>query len=279
MSIWIGDIGGSSSRWGVLGRGPGEILPGSFPGFNPLTGDPGPLQARLRGAWQVTGGEGPAEVFAYGAGCGSQVRAARMRQVLAEVWPEARIDVQTDLLGAARSVYGSKPGLVLILGTGMNAGHYDGGFMHTPMPSLGYILGDEGSGADIGKHLLRDALYGLVPTRISGALFPQGMDLGAVLSEVYRSTAAQAYVASFTAALAGHRHEHYVHDLVASRFFALARLLERFFAEDERREVKAVGAVAHGFRDLLQMALGREGMLLTAVERDPLPGLLAFHRP
>ncbi|HRN38708.1 MAG TPA: hypothetical protein PLL18_17495, partial [Flavobacteriales bacterium] len=104
-------------------------------------------------------------------------------------------------------------------------------------------------------------------------------DLGAVLSEVYRSTAAQAYVASFTAALAGHRHEHYVHDLVSSRFFALARLLERFFAEDERREVKAVGAVAHGFRDLLQMALGREGMLLTAVERDPLPGLLAFHRP
>lgn len=277
MATWVGDIGGSSSRWAVIAGGVGTELPGPFPGFNPLVGDPSAMQAALREAAHLLPGATATQVVAYGAGCGAPVRARCVQQALAGVWPGAQVQVESDLLGAARGLYGDGKGLVLNLGTGMNSGYYDGLFLHTPMPSLGYMLGDEGSGADIGKHLLRDALYGSVPGAIAASLFPQGLDLPAVLEATYRSPGPQAYVASFTAKLAGHVDHPYVHDLVMARFFAMARLLERFFAPDERREVKAVGSVAYGFQGLLATALDHYGMALMGVLRDPLPGLIAFH--
>jgi len=278
MILLIGDIGGTSSRWALLSSPDDETRTIDLPGFNPVTGDPVAMQAALRQSG--IGGEaenGPLKVIAYGAGCGAKARADLLRTALAEVWPHAHIQVETDLLGAARGLYGSDAGLVLILGTGMNVGYYDGSALHMPMPSLGYILGDEGSGADIGKHLLRDALYGVLPEPLKDRLFPDGLDLASVLGSTYRSSGPQAYLASFTALLADHLEETYVHDLVASRFFALTRLLARCFSAQELQQVRASGSVALGFRQVLTEALGQRRMHLTAVERDPLPGLAAYH--
>lgn len=278
MALLIGDIGGSSSRWAVLDRDRQEVAAQALPGFNPSTGDPAALQHALAKLAIGTKGDGkPLEVVAYGAGCGHRQRAQRMREALEAVWPHALVQVETDLLGAARSLYGAERGLALILGTGMNTGYYDGHQLYTPLPSLGFILGDEGSGADIGKHLLRDALYDLVPEALRNALFPQGADLPCILREVHGPTGAQAYVASFTAALQNHLHEQYVHDLLASRFFALSRLIAGFFSAAERAEVRAVGSVAHGFRNLLEVAMDHRGMKLTAVAKDPMPGLIRYH--
>jgi len=249
-----------------------------IPGFNPVTGDPGSMQAALANQEMTDAiGGHVRQVVAYGAGCGTRTRSEVLRRALAHVWPQAIIGVESDLLGAARGLYGRGQGLVLILGTGMNAGHFDGTYLHTPMPSLGYILGDEGSGADIGKHLLRDALYGLVPPAVHDRLFPQGPDLPAVINATYRSTSPQAYVASFTAALSDHLDNTYVHDLIASRFFALARLLPKYFAPHELEQVRASGSVANAFQQILGQVLAQQGMDLTAVASDPLPGLLEFH--
>lgn len=231
------------------------------------------MQAALRNA-----GLGNVEhVTAYGAGCGTKARSDRMRAALHEVWPDAALVIESDLLGAARSLYGMEAGLVLILGTGMNAGLYDGSRLHLPMPSIGYVLGDEGSGADIGKHVLRDALYANLPMTLHKVLFPEGLDLPAVLEAVHRSTAAQAFLASFAAPLAAHAEELHVHDLVASRFDALARILARFFTMEQRRQVRACGSVAWGFRAILKEVLAQRGMQLTVAEPEPLPGLLRFH--
>lgn len=278
MPLLIGDIGGTRSSWALLSSAEGDPRTVELPGFNPVTGDPSALQTALRMAdLDVEAKNGPLTIFAYGAGCGAKPRAERLRVALADVWPHAHIQVGTDLLGAARGLYGNEAGLVLILGTGMNVGHYDGSFLHLPMPSLGYILGDEGSGADIGKHLLRDALYGILPEQLKDRLFPQRLDLSEVLEATYRSPRPQAYLASHTARLAEHLDETYVHDLVAARFFALTRLLARCFSAQELQQVRASGSVAHGFRQILKDALGQRRMHLTAVERDPMPGLVAYH--
>lgn len=278
MALLIGDIGGSSSRWAVITGGQGRLLPGTFPGYNPATGSPQALQAALAGEELAQAiGEEVGEVVAYGAGCGASTRAELLRSALAQAWPRAAITVESDLLGAARGLYGTEQGLALVLGTGMNAGHFEGTSLQAPMPSLGYILGDEGSGADIGKHVLRDALYGMAPAGLVETLFPQGIDLGAVLQGTYRSAAPQAYVASFTAALAQHADEAYVQELVASRFRALAHLLSRFFSAEQRQQVRASGSVALAFQGILGDVLAREGMQLAAVIKDPLPGLLALH--
>lgn len=278
MTLLIGDIGGTGSRWALAARPGTPSRPIDLPGFNPVTGGPAALQAALRRSGiGEEAGDGPLQVVAYGAGCGAKARADRLRAALADVWPHARIQVETDLLGAARSLYGNDAGLVLILGTGMNAGYYDGRFLHLPMPSLGYILGDEGSGADIGKHLLRDALNGVLPEPLKARLFPNGLALPEVLESTYRSPGPQVYLASFAASLADHVEDTYVHDLVTARFVALTRLLGRCFSEQELQQVRASGAVAFGFRQLLAEVLERRRMRLVTVVRDPMPGLLAYH--
>ena len=145
------------------------------------------------------------------------------------------------------------------------------------MPSLGHVLGDEGSGADIGKHLLRDALYGQMPADLVAMLFPNGMDLPSILERIHRSAAPQAYLASFTARLADQLTDTYAHDLIVSRFFALTRILAHFFSAQEYQEVRAIGSVAFGFQGILQEALAHRRMNLTSVQHDPMPGLVKYH--
>jgi len=274
----IADIGGTSSRWAALDASGAAELPGALPGFNPAVGDPSALQAALGGNGPITAGSSAVdELLVYGAGCGSVERKALMRDALRPFWPAARITVESDLLGAARGLYGRKAGLVLILGTGMNAGYYDGHDLHTPMPSLGYVLGDECSGADIGKRLLRDQFYQRIPERIAKLLFPESLELSEVVKALYREPAPQSWLASFTARLADHLDEAYVAGLIGTRAEALAEVLGSFFTPEEYHETRALGSVAFGFKPLLEAALAKKGIRLSEVRKDPMAGLLAYH--
>lgn len=218
-----------------------------------------------------------AEIFAYGAGCGSPERAMRMAETLLRIWPDARVDVASDLMGAAHGLLGDRTGLVLILGTGMNAGWYDGTVLHQPMPSLGYILGDEGSGADIGKRIVHDALHGRLPKDVMELAFPHGADVAEVVKQVYRGSAPQAWLASFTGRLVTGSAHPYVQEVLSERFGRLARLLGGYFTDDQRSKVYATGSVAFGLNEALRSALAEEGMRLTDVQPSPLPGLLRYH--
>jgi len=271
----VADIGGTSSRWGVLGAGNDAVIIDGLPGFNPAVGEPDPF---VRAVGERFAAEGIAvdDVFAYGAGCGTYDRAGRMAEALLSIWPNARVDVSSDLVGAAHGLLGGSEGLVLILGTGMNAGWYDGAIVHQPMPSIGYILGDEGSGADIGKHLLQAALRGRMPQDLLERIWPHGTDTAEVVEHLYRGGSPQAWLASFTGVLAGSLEHPWAVGLVASRFRELAVLLRTFFNESQRARIVATGSVAYGMSGLLRSALADEGMLLSDVQRSPLPGLLRF---
>ncbi|MEO8733953.1 MAG: hypothetical protein ABI373_06455, partial [Flavobacteriales bacterium] len=245
MSLLIADIGGTSSRWASLDTSGAAELPCVLPGFNPAVGDPSALRAALGAHGPITAGASAVEeLVVYGAGCGTEERKTLMREALQPFWPAARITVGSDLLGAARGLYGRHAGLVLILGTGMNAGYYDGQQLRTPMPSLGYVLGDECSGADIGKQLLRDRFYQRIPERIEKLLFPEAIELSEVVRAIYREPAPQSWLASFTARLADHLDEPYVAALIGARAVALAEVLENFFTPEEYRETRALGSVA-----------------------------------
>lgn len=282
----IAEIGASSSRWGYVEGAVELTYPAkgiSIPGFNPLNGDAALFGSAVHTYFSQQAPEVllASRVIAYGAGCSSSQRSASMRAALQPLWPAGvPITVETDLLGAARGLSGTNPGLVLILGTGMNAGYYDGQQLFRPMPSLGWILGDEGSGADIGRTLLQDAFYRRMPEPVLHALFGvEGPDLESVLDEVHRQPFPARALASRTAMLAPLMDQPYVRDLIVSRFHALAEVLVAFFPPEQCAEVQATGSVAFGFRELLGEVLLDRGMTLIAVERDPLPGLMHYHRP
>ncbi len=281
----IGEIGGTSSRWAVLeGAAQATTWPvrgERWPGFNPVSGDGAAFASAVGAAWRVACPLAleAEEVVVYGAGCGSEERRARMRDALFQVWPSARITVDSDLMGAALGLCGTTPALTLILGTGMNAGYFDGTRLHRPMPSLGYLLGDEASGADIGRQLLQDAFYGRIPEisrqRILGEPMPA---LSEVLERVHGAPHPARELAAYTALLAPHLDDAYVRELLLGRFHALAELLVQFFEPERTATVCATGSVAYGFRELLAEVLLDRGMTLSVVEPDPLLGLVHHHR-
>lgn len=275
MSLLIADIGGSSSRWALLDASGAEQHRDGLPGFNPASGDPAAFISAVRGAiaaWPVQ------RMEVYGAGCGNDERKQRMRAALAEVKPGARIDVHTDLLGSARALFGRASGIALILGTGMNAGRFDGNTLHTPMPSLGYILGDECSGADLGKCALIAALHGRMPDALRQHVFPQGIGMDVVAAQLYRGPAPQAWLASFARPLLEARDHPFVAQLIAERCACLAELLARYFGGGPTPEVRATGSIAFALRSELAAALKERGFTLTAVEPSPMPGLIRYHR-
>ncbi len=271
----VADIGGTSSRWGVLREGNDAQVLDGLPGFNPAIGSPELFLRAVRERFQREAID-VADLFVYGAGCGTPERAARMAEALLSIWPAARVDISSDLLGAAHALLGDRSGLVLILGTGMNAGWYDGSTLHTPMPSLGYILGDEGSGADIGKHLVREALHGRLPADLLRLVFPDGADLAAVVQALYRGGSPQAWLASFTGRLSPAFAHPLVLELTTARFRELARVLSGYFTQEQRASVYAIGSVAFGLKEPLRAALAEFGMELTVVQASPLPGLLRY---
>ncbi len=284
MDTLIGEIGGSSSRWAWLKGGEDLVFPNGgahLPGFNPLSGDAIAFQDGLR---QFFIQEAPAifkvdDMRIYAAGCGTLQRCERMHEVLQEVWPHARIEVDTDIMGAAIGLCGEQPGLVLILGTGMNAGYFNGSKLHRPMPSLGYILGDEGSGADIGRTLLQDAFYRRMPPEVAEVLFGiDGPSQPQIMEEIYRSAAPAMKLASRTSLLASISDHPYVRNLVIGRFHELAQILVTFFDPEQRAHVYATGSVAFGFKELLSECLLEYGMELKMVTKDPLMGLIAHAR-
>ncbi len=278
-SLLIADIGGSSSRWALLRSIVADVIVEGVTGYNPATGDANAfvdaLQERFHAHPEMLSA---GRLIIYGAGCGSDQRRSRMNEVLREVWPNAAIEVHNDLLGSARGLCGDRKGLVLILGTGMNAGWFDGSVLHQPMPSLGYVLGDEGSGADLGKQLLLDTFYGRLPEESRAALFPSGIELAGVIDGIYRSAGPQAYLGSFAVKVADHIGDDHLHRMVVARFRALAELIHSFFPSAQRKHVFATGSVAFGLQDVLGPCLAEHGMTLTAVVRDPLSGLVHYHR-
>ena len=118
-------------------------------------------------------GRTPDVIQFYGAGCGHAVARARVVQALKMVFPRAVLDVAGDLLGAARATAGQKAGICCILGTGSASGYYDGQQIADQVPSLGYLLGDQGSGADIGRTLLQAYFYRQMPNDLQAAFEAQ----------------------------------------------------------------------------------------------------------
>lgn len=274
-ALLIGDVGGSSSRWALVEGLHTTLLheDGPWPGWNAATGDGAALMGRLHEAASRLAGVD--RVLVHAAGCGTAARAQRLATALAPLLPQAEIAVEDDLLGAARAVWGNTPGLALIAGTGMNAGRYDGGRLCAGIPSLGYILGDEGSGADIGRALLRDALRERMPPQVCEAVFGSVPVLAEVVEQLYRRGGGAAFLAGPVARLAAVRDEPYVRALLGERFDALAAEVGRVLGEGELR---AVGSVAAGFREELAAALQRHGLVLTRAVADPLPGLITYAR-
>ena len=215
-------------------------------------------------------------VYFYGAGC-IEPFSQTVRSVLKDLFPCCKVEVESDLLGAARALCGHEPGIACILGTGSNSCLYDGRdiIMHTP--PLGYILGDEGSGSFLGKVLVNGLFKGVLPDELKQAFCSKyDMELPGIIEHVYREPSANRFLASLVPFIVEHRNHPSIHDLLVDAF---RQFLVRNVAIYGHKEmpIHCVGGIAYQFADELSEAAASEGMQMGRIMLRPIQSIVQYH--
>ena len=277
-AILTADSGSTKTHW-ILSSEQGDILEIKTAGINPVRDSQSVvlhvLQHELLS--QMPDGYSPRRIHFYGAGCIAPF-SQTVCDALATLFPEAAIQVDTDLMGAARALCGDRPGIVCILGTGANCGLYDGQHITVHVPPLGYILGDEGSGAVLGRTLLGNVFKGLLDQEVIDAFHREtGLGLPDVIQRVYRESQPNVFLASLVPFISRHMDNPGVAEMVVEAFRQFVRRnVARFRALHS--DVHFVGSIAHIFRAPLAEALSREGMHLGTVLQDPAIQMALYHK-
>lgn len=278
MKRLIADSGSTKTDWTLLDNGQVAIRI-QTEGINPYHQSEDDIRAVLRDELlpslsSFLHASPTTNIYFYGSGVRPELEEV-MHRLLLEVFPSAsHIEAHGDLLGAAIAVCGREPGQACILGTGANSCLYDGERIVQNTPSLGYILGDEGSGAVLGVRFLNALLKGRLSVSLREAFFEsQQMSEADVISRVYRQPLANRWLASLSPFIHSHLDDPGVRDIVIDNF-------RRFFclnlAPYGRRDlpVGAVGSVAWYYHDELAEAARLEGFTLGRIECSPMDGLI-----
>ncbi|MBR1389364.1 MAG: ATPase [Prevotella sp.] len=278
--ILIADSGSTKTDWAMVSpdvKGDARIL--KTQGLNPFHQGHHLIQRILAEKLlpQVGGAEVSSVVF-YGSGIRPE-QESRMTSFLREVFPQAgRIAVHSDMLGAARAVCGCHEGVACILGTGANSCLYDGKAIVANTPALGYILGDEGSGASLGKRLLNALYKGQLSKEIMADFESEtGLSMADVIERVYRQPMANRFLASLSEFIHRHLGDEGVRQMVVSTF-------REFFSKNIRPygrqdlPVSCVGSIAWHYQSELREAAGAEGFSLGEVVKSPIEGLVLGHQ-
>lgn len=215
------------------------------------------------------------QVHFYGAGC-IRPFSLSVSDVLGQTFPSASIHVYSDLLGAARALCGNEEGIACILGTGSNSCLCNHGEIIRNISPLGYILGDEGSGAVLGRLLLSEMAKGTMQELWPVFSKQYNMTMPDVISKVYRQTQANRFLASITPFIKEHIHLPHVRHMVTTEF---TRFLQRNVLPYGRTDlpVNFVGGIANHFTDEIRTACGLCGLEMGKVIAKPAKNMLKYH--
>jgi glucosamine kinase len=217
-------------------------------------------------------------IYFYGAGCEADSKKEIIREALLLVFPLSSIEINSDMIGAARAMCGSNPGIAAILGTGSNTCYYDGNKSVENVASLGYILGDEGSGAHIGKTFIQAYLNKEMPEDLTKRFQERfKLSLWDILDAVYKKPMPNRFLASFSKFIYQNLKEQFVIDLVANCF-------EQFFDKhickyEKHKELKlnCVGSVAFYYSNILRAVATNKGVQIDKIIETPIAGLTLYH--
>ncbi|MDR1645321.1 MAG: ATPase [Tannerellaceae bacterium] len=216
-------------------------------------------------------------VYFYGAGCTSPAKKQVIYDALSLFLP-ASIEVYSDLTGAARALCRQQPGIACILGTGSNSCLYNGRAIISNVSPLGYILGDEGSGAVLGRLLLSGCLKNQLPAHLIDKFMSQyNVTAEDVLERVYRQPFPNRYLATLSRFLFENIHEPAIYELVYKGFrsFFVRNVMQ--YADFEAYPVHFTGSIAFYYQPVLRDAARSLSIHIERIELTPMPGLLAYH--
>ena len=220
------------------------------------------------------------KIYFYGSGCKSDESKHIVSHGLAKLFPKSKIVVKTDLEGAAIALLGEEKGVISILGTGMSIGIWNGKEVTKTLPSLGFILGDEGSGAYIGKMFIKAIFEGeLSPEIIEKFTNQYQIELPEVLENVYRKSFPNKYLASFVKFVCVNKEEPTIQFFLSTVFnnFVENHVL-KIIGNSELKSISFVGSIAYFFEDILKIELQKHSISIHSIEASPIDKLCVYFK-
>lgn len=215
------------------------------------------------------------EVCYYGAGCASLENAGRMGSTLRKFFPNARVQVYSDLMAVCHALSRNRRSVVGILGTGAATCLFDGNTIENRAPSLGYMLGDEGSGTNLGKRLLTAYLREQMPSSLAKQLEQEHqLSLGEAIYRVYREPSPNTFMASFAPFVQQNLDNAFVHDLALNAFRDFFSIQKSYYEEGEMLPWNLSGSVAFHFQEVLRQAAEIEHCRIGEIIQAPMPLLV-----
>ncbi len=274
----IADSGATKAEWCLIANGKKKIFftQGLSPYFLSMEQIQKIIEVELKSKMkQIV----PDEVFFYGTGCANPNNAKQVKIAIKNVFPKAKIEVDHDLMGAAKALCGKEKGIACILGTGSNSCYYNGKKIIKNSPGIGYILGDEGSGAYLGKKVIQYYLYNTFDADLMykfDAKFKTNNNQ--ILESVYKKPLANRYLASFTMFLAENRGHYMIENIIEDGFndFFFNHIYK--YKESWHLPINFAGSVAYGFKDVLNEMFKNYELQLGVILKKPMDGLIKYHR-
>jgi N-acetylglucosamine kinase-like BadF-type ATPase len=278
-SLLVVESGSTKTDWCLLrtGKKPQHF---KTSGINPNLQKPDEIKSLLKEEldWKPKKHEADAIVY-YGAGAGSAAKKEELHGILKNYFGIKKIEVQCDMMAAARALCGDNKGIVSILGTGSNSCYYNGKKIADKQPSLGFIAGDEGSGNYLGKRVLQYYAYSTFDTELTMA-FEQlyGKDLPQMIYKLYHEPFPNRYLATFVTLLKNNRGHYMVENIVedALNDFFHHHILK--YRQSWKLPLYFTGSVAQEFEDVLIELCSQYELEFGHVEKSPIDGLLKYHK-
>ncbi len=273
----IADSGSTKTEWCILKGNKKTIF--TTQGLSPYFVNSIEMIAILKEYVQpLTKSVSVEEIFFYGTGCKDPDNQKIIREALKNVFPESNIYVDHDLSGAAKALCGNEKGIACILGTGSNSCYFNGKRIVKNRPGIGYILGDEGSGAYLGKKVIQHYLYDTFDNDLRTRFDAKSITTdNEILNSVYTKPLPNRYLASFAIFLAENRGHYMIENIIEDGLndFFYTHIIQ--YKESKKVPVHFTGSIAFGFKDVLAQLCNSYDLQLGNVLKNPMEGLIKYH--
>jgi len=276
--ILLADSGGSKTDWRLLKKD-GTIGQASGPGYNPYYQPVDDLKKNINEILLPQVQESVTKIYFYGAGVSSIKNQLTIKSAFLEYFPESQIEIGWDLLAAARALCGHEPGIACIMGTGSNSCLYDGKEIIGNVANLGWILADEGSGANIGRKFLVDYLRNKMPAELAKQFktrFPLTRE--EFLEKVYQQEKPSAFLASFAKFIFQHLKDPYCYKLIYDSFSEFYENNVMQYDNYKNLKVHFTGSISFYFSDVLRQVANDKGITVKNILEGPIAGLTLYHK-
>lgn len=273
----IADSGSTKTDWRII-RG-SKVIKIETAGINPFYQDYNSIYSLISSEVIPLTDNHINNIFFYGAGCIKGKPTDKINNIFAKLFPGASVEVNSDLLGAARALCENKPGIACILGTGANSCIFNGKQIVYSIPSLGFMLGDEGSGALLGKKLIVHYLRGFLPGGLSDGLEKQfDCEKQEIMQKVYKEAFPNRYLAGFCKFISENQKYEYLQVLINEHFKEFFSKIICKYPDFQSNKVHIVGSIGFYFKTEIEKVSNNYEVELGNIIQSPVNKLVEYHK-